>query len=354
MQTWIERDISGLQSRLTAGEVTTPGLVFDSLNFRGISLASQDEMRPDSMRGYAPEIRSIALTNARVEVRQNGNLLYQTWVSPGSFVINDLYATSSSGDLQIQVHEQDGTTREYTQAFASPPVSLRKGVTRFSTTLGEYGFKSAYLAARSQPFWQGEILHGVLSDTSIYGGTILAGQYHSGMLGVGQGFGQMGGVSLDVTHAVTRFADHHQTQGQSFRLRYSKNFDTTGTDLTVAGYRYSTSGYYSFDEASRNYFSQSVSNNPVKNRVQVSMSQTIGHLGSLSLSAYQQQYRGNHKPLSRSVTGNWSKSFNGISVGLSQSQNRSWHSNRMDNITSLSVSLPVGKWLGATNTTLRQ
>ncbi|EXU74503.1 fimbria/pilus outer membrane usher protein [Erwinia mallotivora] len=354
MQTWIERDIPGLQSRLTAGEVTTPGLVFDSLNFRGISLASQDEMRPDSMRGYAPEIRGIALTNARVEVRQNGNLLYQTWVSPGSFVINDLYATSSSGDLQIQVHEQDGTTREYTQAFASPPVSLRKGVTRFSTTLGEYGFKSAYLAARRQPFWQGEILHGVLSDTSIYGGTILAGQYHSGMLGVGQGFGQMGGVSLDVTHAVTRFADHHQTQGQSLRLRYSKNFDTTGTDLTVAGYRYSTSGYYSFDEASRNYFSQSVSNNPVKNRVQVSMSQTIGHLGSLSLSAYQQQYRGNHKPLSRSVTGNWSKSFNGISVGLSQSQNRSWHSNRMDNITSLSVSLPVGKWLGATNTTLRQ
>lgn len=354
MQTWIERDLSGLQSRLIAGDATTPGMVFDSLNFRGVSLSSQEEMRPDSMRGYAPEIRGIALTNAMVEVRQNGNVLYQTFVSPGSFVINDLYATSTSGDLQILVHEEDGTIREFTQAFASPPVSVRKGVSRFSMTLGEYGYKSTYLKNNQQGFFQGEILHGVLSDTSLYGGTILSKKYQSGLLGIGQGLGQIGAVSIDVTHAVTTFADNHQEKGRSLRLRYSKNFNATGTNVTVAGYQYSTYGFYSLDEASQSYVSQRSDNTAIKNKVQLSLSQNMGPVGAISLSAYQQQYRDKHNPVTRSIAGNWSKSFNGIAVSLSQSQNRLSRKNRMDNITSANISLPLGRWLGGDNTSLRQ
>ncbi|MCX8955829.1 fimbria/pilus outer membrane usher protein [Erwinia psidii] len=354
MQTWIERDLPGLQSRLTVGEAITPGLVFDSMSYHGVSLSSQDEMRPDSMRGYAPEIRGIALSNAMVEVLQNGNLLYQTFVTPGSFVINDLYATSTSGDLQIRVHEEDGTVREFTQAFASPPVSVRNGVTRFSTTFGQYSPGSARSSGKTQRFWQGEVLHGISGNTSLYGGAILADNYQSGLLGVGQGLGDLGALSLDITHAVTTFVNENQQKGQSLRLRYSKNFDSTGTNVAVAGYRYSTGGYYSFDEASENYFSQGYSGNQIKNRIQISMSQNAGQLGSLSLSAWQQQYRGRHSPTSRSVAGNWSKNFNGIAVGLSQSQNRSSRSRQLDNVTSASISLPLGRWLGGENTSLRQ
>ena len=95
LQSWLERDIRSLRSRLVMGETSSPGLIYDSFSFRGASLASQDSMLPDSMQGYAPQIAGVAVTNATVEIRQNGNLLYQTYVSPGEFVINDLYATST-------------------------------------------------------------------------------------------------------------------------------------------------------------------------------------------------------------------------------------------------------------------
>ncbi|WP_253899173.1 fimbria/pilus outer membrane usher protein, partial [Pseudocitrobacter vendiensis] len=113
LQSWLERDIRSLRSRLVMGETSSPGLIYDSFSFRGVSLASQDSMLPNSMQGYAPQITGVAITNATVEVRQNGNLLYQTYVSPGEFVINDLYATSTSGDFEITIREEDGTVRTY-------------------------------------------------------------------------------------------------------------------------------------------------------------------------------------------------------------------------------------------------
>jgi outer membrane usher protein FimD/PapC len=38
-------------SRLTLGDSYTPGDVFDGLNFRGVQIASDDNMLADSLRG---------------------------------------------------------------------------------------------------------------------------------------------------------------------------------------------------------------------------------------------------------------------------------------------------------------
>lgn len=356
MQTWVERDIRSLRARLVTGEASSPGLVFDSFSFRGASLSTQDEMQPDSLRGYAPEIRGVAITNATVEVRQNGNLLYQTFVSPGAFVINDLYATSTSGDLVVTIKEEDGTVRTFTQAFASPPISVRKGVVKYSVTAGEYGtrYYNDSSNAVSQRFAQAEILYGLLNSTSVYGGLIVAEHYHSGMLGVGQSLGSLGAVSLDVTHAQSTFSDGTTRSGQSLQAKYSKHFDITGTSMTLAGYRYATDGFYSFDEASNYYHSSSLASRySLKSKAQITLSQNIGWLGSVSFSAYQSEYwnRGNSK--TRSITGSWSKTFNGISVSLNQSQSRVWRTDKTDNITSVSVSLPLGKWLSSSGSSVR-
>lgn len=77
-----ERDLTRWQSELTLGDTFTSGDVFDAVQFQGISLASSDAMLPDSQKGFAPTIRGIARTNARVTVRQNGYVLYQTYVTP--------------------------------------------------------------------------------------------------------------------------------------------------------------------------------------------------------------------------------------------------------------------------------
>lgn len=41
--------------------------------------------------------------------------------------------------------------------------------------------------------------------------------------------------------------------GQSWRMRYGKNFVETGTNFSLASYRYSTEGFYSMQEALDSY-----------------------------------------------------------------------------------------------------
>ncbi|MEL0554243.1 outer membrane usher protein [Raoultella sp. BIGb0399] len=354
LETRLERDIRSLRSRLVMGDTSSPGIIFDSFSFRGVSLSTQDSMLPDSQQGYAPQITGVAVTNATVEIRQNGNLLYQTFVSPGAFIIDDLYATSTSGDLQITVREEDGSVRSWTQSFASPPISIRQGALKYSATAGKFG--AHYYHSRdtqAQRFIQAEFLYGVLNSTSLYAGLIAAEHYRSGMLGVGQALGILGALSLDVTHAQTHFSSGEKQTGQSWRARYSKRFEVTGTSMTLAGYRYATDGYYDFDEASNSYHTaERVNRTILKSRAQLSLSQDLGPLGSLALSANQQEYWNGYSR-SRSLTGGWSKTFNGVTVNLSQTQSKSWRSGKTDNVTSFSISLPIGQWLSGHGSSIR-
>ncbi|ELW3333423.1 fimbrial biogenesis outer membrane usher protein [Salmonella enterica] len=348
MQTWAERDIRHLRARFIAGETSTSGLIYDSFNFRGFSLTSRTEMQPDSRQRYAPEVRGVAVTNATVEIRQNGNLLYQTVVAPGPFVINDLYATTASGDLVITVKEENGTVRTFTQAFASPPVSVRKDALRYSLDAGEFGsrYYNGNNNALNQHFVQAELIYGVFNGTSLYGGGIVAPHYRSALVGVGQSMGILGAISADYTQARSDFSDGNERKGQSLQMKYSKMVDTTGTTMTLAGYRYASDGFYSFDEASNGFHNSSQAlQYHLKNKLQFTLSQNIGWLGSVALTAFQSSFWGASTPKTRSVIGSWSQTFHGVSVTLNQSQSKIWKTGRTNNITSVSISLPLGNWL---------
>jgi outer membrane usher protein len=65
------------------GDSYTNGDVFDGINFRGAQLASDDNMLPDSQKGFAPVIHGIARGTAQVSVKQNGYEIYQSTVPPG-------------------------------------------------------------------------------------------------------------------------------------------------------------------------------------------------------------------------------------------------------------------------------
>lgn len=56
-----------------------------------MQLASDDNMLPNSQRGFAPTVRGIANSSAIVTIRQNGYVIYQSNVPAGAFEINDLY-----------------------------------------------------------------------------------------------------------------------------------------------------------------------------------------------------------------------------------------------------------------------
>lgn len=127
VNSYAQRDIHALKGQLTLGDSSTPGDVFTSVQYQGAQLASDDNMFPDSLKGFAPVVRGIAQSNAQVTVRQNGYIIYQTYVPAGAFTISDLYPTSSSGDMEVTITEADGTERRSLQPFSAVPVMLREG-----------------------------------------------------------------------------------------------------------------------------------------------------------------------------------------------------------------------------------
>ncbi len=106
--TWAERSVVNWASTLRLGQGWTDGTFFDSVSFIGGRLAT-DAHAAGLSRGFAPSVSGVARTNARVTVTQNGALLYEATVPPGKFTFDDLYPTNAGGDLQVTIHEADGS-----------------------------------------------------------------------------------------------------------------------------------------------------------------------------------------------------------------------------------------------------
>jgi len=243
--TYARRDIAQWQAQLTLGDSYTSGELFDSVGVRGVQLATDDRMLPESLRGYAPTVRGVAETNARVSIRQNGVLLHETTVSPGPFVIDDLYATGYGGDLTVTVTEADGRVREFAVPYASVPQLLRPGASRFSIAAGTVRED----ASEDEPLLvQATYQRGMSNVVTGYAGGVTTEGYVAGLGGVALNT-RLGAIALDLTAARTKLPTEKAETGQSLRATYSKMLPGTGTSFSLASYRYSTSGYYSLREA---------------------------------------------------------------------------------------------------------
>jgi outer membrane usher protein len=348
INTYLQRDIHALSSQLTLGETSTPGDLFDSVQFRGVQLASDDNMLPDSLRGFAPVVRGIAASNAQVIIQQNGNVIYQTSVAPGAFEIKDLYPSASSGTLDVTIREADGSETSFVQPFSSVPGMQREGRWRYSLTGGK--FRSYADDARDPTFLQGTLQYGLTNATTIYGGGITAADYQSGLLGVGQGLGTFGSLSLDVTHAKTHFSTLGEKSGQSYRAQYAKDILQSGTSFVLAGYRYSTQGFYDFQEANEmlshtdndDWNSWRRTHNK-RSKMQAQINQNMGDFGSLSLTGYQQDYW-NSDGAERTLMLGYNVSQAGITYGLNLSDTRYPRSDANRRL-SFNVQVPLDKWL---------
>ena len=243
--TYLAHDIPSIRSDLTVGDSFTDGAVFDSFGFRGLSLASDDQMLPDSQLEYAPVVHGIARTNARVVITQNGNTILETTVSPGAFEIGDLYATGYGGDLHVTVYEADGSQNSFTVPYASVVQLLRPGVWRYTAVAGEVQQPSL---TGTERFALATLQHGFNNSLTGYTGAVAAQHYDAGLLGIALNT-IVGAVAADVTEARSALTDGYATSGQSLRISYSKLIRPTQTNITVSSYRYSASGYYSFSEA---------------------------------------------------------------------------------------------------------
>lgn len=351
---YAQRTIIPLKSQLTLGDSSAPADVFDSMPFRGGQLASDDDMLPDSLKGYAPVVRGIARTNAQVIIRQNGYQIYQSFVAPGAFEITDMYPTGGAGDLDVTIIEADGSEQHFSVPFASLPVLQREGRIKYAFTAGQY--RSYNSSVDKTPFGQISVILGLPYGFTFYGGLQESSKYQALAVGVGKNMGDFGAISTDMTQGWSTPQNMPKSNGQSWRARYSKNFATTGTNFAIAGYRYSTSGYYGMQEVLDSYGDNNAFQDRRRNRAELTLSQGLGdNLGSLMLSAAREDYWNSGKAME-----SWSLGYNNywhsISYGLTWTLSKngsagSYNSHQIDDkdqMLALNISIPLEKLLPQT------
>lgn len=342
IQTYLTRDIKTLRAQFYAGQYSTSGKTLPGFAFKGAMLSSDMNMLPDSLRGYAPMIRGIAMSQARIVVRQKGNVIYQTFVPPGAFEISDLYPTSGGGDLEITIEEADGTQRKFTQAFSGSANMLRRSQFEYALTGGRYD--SAQAGTRSDKFVQGEAMYGLLDSTTAYTGWLTSTGYQNALVGIAQGLGILGSLSFDVQQALSKNTPHGSVKGKAWQVKYNKVFSKTNTTVSTSYLRYLDEGFKTFDQ----YESQNIlrddktasQSSDIKSRQQLTLSQGLYSYGSLSASVFKQEgFR--RENTNHSYNASYNFNVRGVSTSLAWSSSASGYSGaKRDNVLSVNISVP--------------
>lgn len=365
INTYVERSVIPLRSNLVMGEGTTGSDIFDSMSFRGVQLSTDDNMYPDTQRGFAPLIRGVAESNAEISIQQNGYSIYKTTVAPGPFEITDLTPVYSSGDLEVTVRNASGRVQVFTVPYASVPMLQREGRIKYSLTAGHYRSRSDRYD--NPGFGQGTLLWGLPHNVTTYGGTQFSQKYLAAQFGAGVNLGELGAFSADITHANSTLPDESKQKGQSMRFLYAHAFNPTGTTFRLTGYRYSTKGFHTMNETalksmkgrlydhngldkngnpeSDNYSDYYNLNNTRRARFEANISQRLGDIGSLYLTGVRQTYWNTNRS-NNSLQAGFSSMLGPVNYSMNYGytrQSNDNYSSYTDHSVNLSLSVPLDR-----------
>lgn len=325
---YLQREVAPWGAQLRIGQLGTPGELLEAVQLRGVHLFSDDRMLPASQRGFAPVVRGVARGNAQVAVRQGERLLREVAVPPGPYVIDDLYAASLGGDLQVTVSEADGSEQRYTVTNAAAPLALRQGQSRFGLAAGQLHDRQL---AQQPGFAQGTWQQGLNDTVTAYGGATLSTEYRQLMLGSALNT-PAGALGLDVAHAG---------EGERWRLSWSTLLAGSNTRLGLSYQQATDMGYRSLHDAARQANLAHRDTWRERARGSISVNQPLGTgWGQLNASAWQASGWG-QEGRRQGYSLHYAHHFAALGYGLSATRERDRHG-REQTQWQLSMTLPLG------------
>ena len=360
---YLQRDITPLRAQMLLGDSYTRGETFDSIGLRGARMYNDDRMLPGGISTYAPVIRGVAKSNAKVTVSQSGNKLYESTVPPGAFEIADLSTTGYGSDLVVTIEETDGSVRTFSIPYSSVSQMLRPGYSRWDIGAGELNDNGL----RDKPrLGYATGYYGINNTFTGYSGIqYMDTGYLSGLLGIAMNTG-IGAFALDITHSDADIDGLGTLQGQSYHVSWSKLLENTRTSFNVAAYRFSTKDYLTLSDAAslaEDIKYHDTSRNPdhsgrdiyttfqrMKNQIQLNVSQPIdqgkNNYGSLYATGSWQDYWTQSSSTSQYSVG-YNNSFWLGSYSVSVQRSYDEYGEKDDSIY-LSLSIPLENLFGHT------
>lgn len=357
-RTYAQTDVEALKSTLTVGRNYTDGQLFNSYGLQGAFLNTDIRMLPPSLRNYAPLVSGTAATNAKVTIRQNNVVVYERSVPPGPFEISNLQTSGYGNDLEVTVTEADGSSKKFNVPYSPLVQLLRPKQLKYSASLGQ-----AWVPASdgyTPTVGQGTLQYGVSNVFTALGGGILSEDYSALALG-GAISTTYGGFSADYTVADTQLGKGRSSQGDSVRLIYSTLIAPTKTNITLSSYRYSSRGFWSFNEFMGYQndllnFNQSAGSDDFfgakqKGRFDVSLRQNLTQgWGNLYLSGYTRNFW-NRDGTDTQYQISYGNRYKELSYDFSAARVRSQNNNEHNEFR-LSLSIPIFARDGTSSTYL--
>lgn len=351
---YVQRDIEVFDAQLVAGDAWTRGDAFDSFSLQGVRIYNDDRMLPGGLSTYAPVIRGVANSNAKVTISQSGNKIYETTVPPGAFVIDDLSTTGYGADLDVTIEESDGSKRSFSVPYSSVTQLLRPGFSRWEVGAGRLNDDDLHdkpdVATATWYYGLNNTFTGYLA------GEYMDEGYYAGLIGLAMNT-SLGAFAFDVMHSQAELDSLPRLTGESYRLSFSKLLEATNTSFNVAAYRFSTKDYLSLSDAAslddqvkyrdedRYSDGEDVydSYQRMKNQVQVNISQTLGDsnakYGSMYLTGSWENYW-NDSGSTEQYSAGYSNSFSWASYSLFLQRSYDEDGEKNDSIN-ITLSIPL-------------
>ncbi len=155
----------------------------------------------------------------------------------------------------------------------------------------------------------------------------------------------------------------NSTSGQSVKSVYSKSFYQTGTNIQVAGYRYSTQGFYNLSDSAYSRMSGYTVKPPTgdtneqtqfidyfnlfyskRGQEQISISQQLGNYGTTFFSASRQSYW-NTSRSDQQISFGLNVPFGDITTSLNYSYSNNIWQNDRDHLLAFTLNVPFSHWM---------
>ncbi|MCX8958285.1 fimbrial biogenesis outer membrane usher protein [Erwinia psidii] len=361
IQAYAERAVSPLLSELSLGDLSTSGEFFDTTSLRGVILRSDERMLPWTVKGYAPEIRGIAYSNAVVTVKQGGNVIYEQNVPPGEFNISQMASLGYGGNLEVTVTESDGVIRTFQVPYSSIPQLLRKGYFRYSVATGEV----RRVGISSTPsMFESTLQYGLNNNITAYGGLQATSDKSYSALNGGVAINTfLGAMSAGVTYSVV--PANLKTEKESslknnsqLKLSYSKLISDTHTNFNIASYYMAGDNFYTLDEALQTSARQSISDDwhldRYRNRLEIAVTQDLPeNWGQMAISGWWEKNNNTGKNNNRSLyLFSYKNNYDAINYSINVNKTITWKG-KEDTAYILNVSMPFGFRKGINRPNLR-
>ncbi|HCZ9099648.1 TPA: fimbrial biogenesis usher protein [Klebsiella michiganensis] len=326
--TYAEHVFAAQKMTMQVGEINASSDVLSGVPITGVQLTPTSALLSS---GNGVSVSGIARTSqARVEIRQNGRLVFNTLVPAGPFTLEDVPAVRSNVDLEVTVIESDGASNRFivpasavrAQQLARPQ-GLSASVGRVRNIDGDY----------DDP-WVFNISDGwrMLPRLNFYASGALTQDYQATGARTEILLTDSWSVSTSLAGSRAQFGDNDSGLKTEIQSTLSLS-DTLNLANSIAHY---SGGYRELADALNDDFQ------PYNNSYSTNLNWSSGLLGTFSITFNYNQASGVGED-SRYVLASWGKTFKYASVSVNwQSSVGNTNDAQDDDMLYVNLSIPLG------------